>query len=620
MVPGTMRRWSWQKVLLAVPLSVAPAALYAAGLIALGVTTSAQTSSALPGVDPGPFYPLAVGHLGQTYRDALPAGATYALTSGALPAGVTADANGAVRGSPTQTGVFEAVFDSREASGRRYPVRVQLVVRDLAETDLAAAATSFEGLGPQGSTVTDLRLDVRNTFDGSTVRTRVRLVRPNVAGPRPLLLFHRGRGFDHDSYQAFHAHLASWGIAVASVEDTYSFAGGSFGADMDEYDFDRAELGMQSASGVVEGVTDELIRRSNDPADPLARAFDANKLFFAGHSRGGGAVHASHQRAFELRMRGLIYLMAFDLRYFPECAPPGVAPAYPIFDAQPRTPSLVIAAENDGDLTYPIADQLIDRAAGPQTQVTLYGAVHNLISDSSPAEGDARISRAQERTRTADWMVAFIKRWSDNDARLDARLYGGASQGSRTAGVASWLPAVRTVVLEDAQDGDAARNRVGRNLVGSLRRTERSMYPDIGGGYGSLRLKHTILSPTAAQSVWRLQLDAPMDTTKHRRLVLRLAQTGDEGWNGYAVWVRAVDALGQLAWERLWEPGQGGLLPAYDGLSPLQRFVEVHAPLSALAPAAGAFDRTQLSAIDLVLVNRKASAAREVVVDAVRLE
>src|SRR5690606_38668469 len=136
--------------------------------------------------------------------------------------------------------------------------------------------------------------------------------------------------------------------------------------------------------------------------DALGGAFDPDALFFAGHSRGGGAVHASHTRSFELRLRGLIYLMAFDLRYFAETAPPGLAPAYPIFDAQPRTPSLIIAAENDGDLTYPIADQLIDRATGPTTQVTLYGGVHNLISDAHPAEGDARISRSEQTARVAD--------------------------------------------------------------------------------------------------------------------------------------------------------------------------------------------------------------------------
>ena len=76
---------------------------------------------------------------------------------------------------------------------------------------------------------------------------------------------------------------------------------------------------------------------------------------------------------------------------------------YPIFAANPRTPSLIIAAENDGDLTYPIADQLIDRATGPTTQVTIYGGVHNLISDSHSAEGSARITRTQERRRVADW-------------------------------------------------------------------------------------------------------------------------------------------------------------------------------------------------------------------------
>lgn len=601
-------------------LSVSRSAVVLAALV-LGLAPRART---VPTNDPGPFFPLLVGVVGQPYADALPRGATYQLQTGHLPQGLTLGADGRVRGTPAAPGVFEAVLEAREPSGATYPVRAHVTVRDAAESDLAAPATSFAGAGPLATRVLDLRVDVRSTFDQRLVRTRVHLTLPVGLGrPAPLLLFHRGRGFDHASYDTFHARLASHGIAVASIEDRLSFAGSSFDAESYEYDMQRAELGMQSASGVVEAVTDHLLARSSDPADPqLGGAFDADALFFAGHSRGGGAVHGSHQRSFQLRLRGLIYLMAFDLRYFAECAPPGLAPAYPIFDRTPRTPSLIIAAENDGDLTYPIADELIDRASGPTTQVTLYGAVHNLISDTHDAEGDARISRQDEISRTADWIVCFVKRWAEGEARLDARLYGGAHQGSSAYAVTSWCPSARTLLVEDAQDADAARNLLGQNLVSGLRRAEQSVYPDTGD-LSSLRLKHTLLTPTVTQSVFRMGLGAGLDTSRHRRLVMRLLQTHLYGWSGLQVWVRVVDQAGAQGWLRLHDPAatSGNLLPRYQNGSPHDRFVDVHVDLARLATSAGVtLDRSKVVAVDLVLVRRSAGRVRSVALDAVRFE
>lgn len=597
-------------------LNLGVAALAAAS----AVLVLAPRARTVPVVDPGPFWPLRVAHVGQAFSDALPRGATYTLDSGRLPQGLRL-VGGRVEGTPTETGVFEPVLEAREASGAAYPVRLHLTVRDQDERDLAAPARSFERAGPYATQTADLRLDVRSTFDARTVRTRVRLTLPVGLGrPAPLLLFHRGRGFDHDSYGAFHALIASHGVAVASVEDRLSFAGASFDGGDDEYDYDRPELGMESASGVVEAVADHLLARSSDASDALGGAFDEDALFLAGHSRGGGATHASHQRSFELRLRGLIYLMAFDLRYFAETAPPGLAPAYPIFDAQPRTPSLIIAAENDGDLTFPIADQLIDRATGPTTQVTLYGGVHNLISDDHPAEGDARITRAQETARVADWIVCFVKRWTEGDTSLDGRLYGPAHQGSTAYGVASWCPSARTLLLEDAQDTSADRNLVGRNLVGGLRRREQSIYPEMAY-FSRLGLRHTLLTPSADQSVWRLASDRPLDTRGHRRLTFRALQTSTYGWSGLGLWVRLIDAAGTQAWARVHEPSSGGALPTWDRSSPHDRFVEVNVDLADFAASGDTpFDRSQVAAVDLVLVRRTASRVRSVAVDAVRFE
>jgi hypothetical protein len=591
-------------------------------LIAALALVSTPRGEALPTNDPGAFVALKVGHQGSSYSDAFPSGATYRLIQGRLPSGVIVSTSGRVSGVPTETGSFAATFQAQDGT-LVYPLRVELTVYRASESDLVRRTPSFRTKGSYTVAVSAVDLDLTNPFDGNTLRTRVQIARPtNLGRPAPVLLFHRGRGFDEDSYVEFHEHIASHGIAVVSVEDRYSFAGRSFSAQNTFYDWNRAELGMISASAVVEAAGDLLLDLNDDSQDPLYRAFDAENLFFAGHSRGGGAVHASHHRAMDLRLKGLIYLMAFDLRYFSEVKPPADSPAYDIPTDQPRSPSLIIAAENDGDLTYPICDQLIDRATGPTTQVTLYGGVHNLISDSHSAEGNAKISRDEEQTRVADWIVCFIKRWSEQDTELDWRLYGGGHQGDGTVGITSWRPSARTILFEDAQDGDLDRNVLGNNYVANLRRRERDTYPATGD-LPSLGNKHTVLSPTENVSLWRMVSDGPLDLSQHSRIVMRLSQTSAQGYSEVGLWLRLLDGQGGASWYRIWDPATDtGHMPTYTGLSPLDRFIDVHVDLGAFfaggsTPAA---DFSAARAVDLFLVDRGGFSGKSVIVDAVRFE
>ena len=591
----------------------------ALALVAAALVAGTPRGEAIPTNDPGPFVALELGHAGGLYSDELPQGPTYRLTAGRLPQGITVSSSGRVSGRPSETGAFSATFRA-EQGALSYPLRVELTVYAADERDLTRSAPSFAQLGSRTVDTQSLTLDLDNPFDGRTIRTKVLLSLPRGVTNAPVLLFHRGRGFDEDSYFEFHEHIASHGIAVLSVEDRYSFAGRSFSAENSFYDWQRAELGMLSASAVVERVGDLLLDRSDDPSDPLFNRFDADNLFFAGHSRGGGAVHGSHHRAHDVRLKGLIYLMAFDLRYFSEVRPPADSPAYDVPTAQPRTPSLVIAAENDGDLSYPIADQFIDRATGPTTQVTLYGGVHNLISDSHASEGRAKITRHEEQTRVADWIVCFVKRWAEQDTSLDWRLYGGAHQGSELYGITSWRPSNRTLVFEDAQDSDLARNEQGSNYVASMRRRERDTYPSVGD-LPSLGLRHVVLTPTDDVGIWRMASDNALDLGRHTRVVMRLAQTSSQGYSDVGVWLRMLDGSGGVSWFRVWEPGQGGLLPEYTGLTPLDRFVDVHVDLAdffASGSANGANLRAA-RALDLFVVDR-GGFRDSVIVDAVRFE
>ncbi|MBL4850654.1 MAG: putative Ig domain-containing protein [Planctomycetes bacterium] len=619
-----MPRWAT----LLTPLTRGPRGSRIRGLVLLApvfigalLLSFAPRGIAVPNNDPGPFVALEVGHTGQSYRDSLPSGALYTLQSGRLPSGLTVSSAGLVTGTPTETGSFNATLSAWTAN-TTYPLRIEVTVYRANESDQSRTTPSFLTTGGYAVETSSFVLDLTNTFDNRAIRTRVRIARPTNLGRRaPLLLFHRGRGFDEDSYTRFHDLIASHGIAVASVEDAYSFAGSSFSAENSFYDWNRADLGMFSASGVVEAMADALLDRSDDPSDVYFNAFDSENLFMAGHSRGGGAVHTSHHRNFELRLKGLIYLMAFDMRYFSEVRAPVSQPATEIPTAQPRLPSLIIAAENDGDLTYPICDQLIDRATGPTTQVTLYGGVHNLISDSHAAEGNAKITRQQETTRVADWIVCFVNRWANSDTSLDWRLYGGGHQGSQTVGVTSWRPSNRSLLMEDAQDSDIDRNLRGRNLVANLRRRETSTYPVVGD-LRTLGLKHVVLTPTSRVSVWRQASDTAMDLSGHTRVVWRMSQDGSRGYSDSAVWLRLLDSVGGVSWYRVYDSSTtGGHLPTYDRLSPHDRFIDVSVDLKDFFGSGGpAADLSRAQAIDLFLVDNGGLSGNSVAVDAFRFE
>lgn len=442
----------------------------------------------------------------------------------------------------------------------------------------------------------------------------------------PLIVHHRGRGFSHTDYDDLLSRIASWGIVIASVSDSESFYNPSEPQKAEwQYDGSRAELGMESASAAQEATMDFVLGLASTPGDALYGRIDEDAVFFEGHSRGGGATHASHVRSVPLRVKGVIYFMAYDLRNFANCAPPGVAPAYQIPTAQKRLPSLVIAAERDGDLVYPIADQFIDRATGPTTFVTVYGGCHDFLGDANTYDAyRATISRLDEQVRVADFVVAFVKRWSDGDISLDGFLYGAEHATSTTVGVASWRRASPTLVVDDFQDADAAHDLLGGDVGAiGLNRVEASIYPATGD-MPRLGLKHSILAPVAQDSSFSLGLGGARCVRDHRALAMRIEQTGAKGWS-VGVWARLTDASGQTTSVKVAkEDGSStGYLPAWQTGAPSPtRFATLTIPLARLQQANPGFDLGAVTKIELVLHSPTATPdpAQRIVVDDVRFE
>lgn len=601
------------------PLAVAVVVVGAA--LVTGAPTPRAASS---------FVALATGHVGKPYRDQVRDGfsgqvTSYKLVDGILPAGLSLDPiTGEISGTPTEARLSRLRIEA--ATGTTLSeVRAAIAVLTANESELKPGQ-SFEQSGPFQVTRREQSFAWTSSFDKKTRSTRVLVYAPEAAAGKalPLLVMHRGRGFNYDDYHDFLTLVSSWGIVCASVSDTQSFySPDDPNAAEPLYDSTRCELGMENASAAQEAAMDFVLGLSQTPGDALAGRIDAEAVFLSGHSRGGGATHASHVRSLPLRTRGVIYFMAFDLRYFGEVAPPAQAPAYAIPTAQDRLPSLVFAAENDGDLTYPIADELVDRATGPTTFVTVYGGVHNFLGDSNPDEGGATITREEQHARIASFVVAFVRRWARDDVSLDGLLYGSESQTSQAVGVASWRRSSPLLLVDDFQDADTGRNLLGgKNGVTGIKRSEASIYPS-SADQDKLGLRHSILTLNAASSVFQLALGptgTARDLSNHDRFLARIEQTGPDGWR-LGTWVRLRDAAGTKASVQVtsWDGKTLGFLPAAASGLACDRFVTLSVPLALFKKAAPKLDLARIASLELVFSTAKPSA-RKIVVDDVRFE
>lgn len=547
---------------------------------------------------PGPFVALKSVRVGTDYADSVAFAAldttvgqspAYGLLRGALPDGIAVDpVTGDLGGVPTTPGDYEFTLWARQTDGDLQPIRCALAVFAADESDIATPPPDFSAPGPFNGQVVerDEALNFVSSFDGIAYQTAYRIWSPPIAAqPAPVLVFHRTRSVGFDEYSSFATHLASHGIACVSVEDTISFRAPGSSPDS-IYDLTVIEAGIESGTAFMEAVAEDVVARTAAAGDPLEGMFDGERLFFGGHARGGGSTHAAHVRSLRNKARGYVYLTAIDLRFSSFTIPPGDprgTPMYPIEAELPRSPSLVVSFEQDFEVFYPMSDQLPERRTGPNTFVTVYGAVGSYMTDTATYDQiDARITRAEQQARVFPYVVAFIKRWS-GDRSLDGLLYGDAAAGSTEVGVFSWRNMVERVLVDDFQDDDAATNLLGGSNTFSVgSRNEAPIYPPFGG-FPSLGIKQCILFLSGVDaSVYATEFPS-LDLARQRRLAFRLGQTTSEGFDWVTIRARLVDSSGMNAdvtvWDRL---TQTGSLPDFDLSfdSPFDRFVEAQVALA----------------------------------------
>lgn len=245
--------------------------------------------------------------------------------------------------------------------------------------------------------------------------------------PTPLLIFHHGTGFDWTSYQGLMVHLASHGITSVTVEDQYSY--GTYADDYCWGGHDESARVMLAVRGFMEALV-------TDPANPLHERIDWDKVFYGGHSRGGGAAVVA--RELDPDVRGLLLLQGTDVRR------DSFVGYTNRWIELPDVPVMSITAEQDTDVFYPYSERIIERFTGPATMVTIYGGCHAYSSDNensgcalcdweatAPAVDNCRyISRDLQLELTKRYATAFFRRYAYGDLSVEGLLHGSEAEGS----------------------------------------------------------------------------------------------------------------------------------------------------------------------------------------------
>ncbi len=648
---------------------------------------------------PGPFLALKSVRVGSTYSDnvtfACLAGTTtgtagtFGTYSGSLPPGITLnDATGALGGTPTTAGAYAFTLYAKQSATVAQPLRCQLDVFSANDSEIPASAPDYRVTGPYsiqqftvlpsstGTPVTTGYLDITynctSSYDNGVRATSARIWAPTLSSltsPAPILIHHHGRGQFYRDYNNLGNHLASYGIVVISLEDAFSFysvnsspttptyrspystydsgyysAGMMSGGGFEEHAMALMAALNQAATGTISGtmLTNQpsTATITSPSSTPFVGKFDMLKVFMNGHSRGGGATHWSHTKFLRSKIRGVMFMMPFDLRYDTQTVSGvnGLAGS----DAQssptswqfnidviptnmPRLPCLNFAAEKDGDLSYPFSDEIGDRRVGPTTNVTIFGANHNYGCDTEAPEGSPYITRAEEQLRLWSLMVAFIKRWSDTDGRVnDGILYtneftNGSTDRSHD-GIMGWRNMAERILVDDFQDGNTAANSLGgaNSLTGGSR-SEASIYPALGN-YASLGIKHNIITVPAGVNATYSTSFTSTDVSKCQRFAMRIGQTTTVGYDWVTVRIRLTDASNATSTFTAFDKSAqtSTYLPDYNGSQPYyNRFVDLQFKLSNFS----GINMSAITKVELIFESDSTTTGtRQIYTDDIRFE
>lgn len=251
------------------------------------------------------------------------------------------------------------------------------------------------GCGSRSSTISTSKYTYNWVcpLDGTSRTDSIIVYKPLGGGRHPAMVFHRGRGFNYDDYNGVLGRIAAGGVVCVTVTDSFSFDAPAQASAADPgNNYISPPSGMLSASFAMQEELSQLMLNCGD-------SVDASSVYFAGHSRGGGATEFLQSRG--VAAKGFIYYMAFNLDFFYPGAVPPQLPG--------STPSLVLAATQDGDLGYASTSALERAMPSPSQFLTIQGGTHDFIGDFNNFNGAGSITREAEHDIIVNATLAFIR-------------------------------------------------------------------------------------------------------------------------------------------------------------------------------------------------------------------
>jgi hypothetical protein len=279
-----------------------------------------------------------------------------------------------------------------------------------------------------------------------------------LADPRPLVAFHHaahGPPDIFDDYTALHGHWASHGVVVVSVDSQVNVSGQSQSwqnlADMSVFQRAALDLALATAdSGAWGG------------------AIDVDRLFVAGHSRGGGASLISLWE--DPRLAGALCFMQVSPLQTPDqdWGDPLANGDRPF----PARPILFLSGSDDRDEPWPLVDTAFAQTTGPTAFITEMGTNHEGTYDFDTPGGRTSVSQIPLEDRHAldqHFSTSFLYRFAYDDLAYDPLLFGVdalssdlSDQGVVTYGRRFMASAI---VVDDFQDDDPDTNPLGGEVA-----------------------------------------------------------------------------------------------------------------------------------------------------------
>jgi dienelactone hydrolase len=247
---------------------------------------------------------------------------------------------------------------------------------------------------------------------------------PPAEGRHPVVVFHHGvaavgTAFPiFDRYEALFDHWATRGYVTVSIDATRVYFRTSASSSI----LNLSYANLLRVHRFLQAEVAWLRAADTDPEEPLHGHLDLEHMIASGHSRGGGGTMVALDQNPDFA--GFMALQPVS----PLLSPGGSAFNHTL----PPRPLLLVSAGRDGDVVFPIVDNLYEQTTGPTSLVTIRGGKHTFSKRVPVTEmgSAATITQDQFIALSQVYTVAFLDRYTRMDLSRESIVHGPRGQAT----------------------------------------------------------------------------------------------------------------------------------------------------------------------------------------------